>query len=194
MATTKKGARGSRLLNASCVLLAFAMQAACAQTAGTGPGSPIATPASNGSDPQQRFWYDGERRRELRVDPAWVADFRGTKPNLQRRSEAAAPAAGEKKAAGLSTGQSEVLRDESGAPRALPGGVIVRLHERDVGEAAKLFAELGLAPVRALDPQQRTWLVESPAGLESLALANRLHETGRFEMAAPNWWRPRSLK
>lgn len=191
MATTKTCARGSRFLCASWVFLAFAMQAACAQTAGTGTSSPIAASASNGSDAQQRFWYDGERRRELRVDPGWIADFRGAKPKLQRRSEAAA---GEEKAAGLSAGQSEVLRDESGAPRALPGGVIVRLHERDVGDAAKLFSELGLAPVRSLDPQQRTWLVESPAGLESLALANRLHETGRFEMAAPNWWRPRALK
>ena len=38
------------------------------------------------------------------------------------------------------------------------------------------------------------WLVASPPGMASLALANQLHESGRFESAAPNWWRPRALK
>ena len=50
-----------------------------------------------------------------------------------------------------------------------------------------------LAPAaRPLSP--RAWLVESPAGLASLELANRLAATGAFAGAQPNWWVERALK
>lgn len=183
---------GSKLALTAAASLIASMQTACAQARVTGE------PGTNGAHQvvvatQQRFWYDGEQRREIQLDPDWMVDFRGAKPSLERRA-ALSGATSAEKAAPLASGQSVVLRDETGAARALPGGVIVRLQERDVGAAARLFSELGLVPVRPLDPQQRTWLVEAPAGLESLTLANRLHESGRFESAAPNWWRPRALK
>jgi len=184
----KRGFR-SKLALAAAVSLVASMQTACAQV----PPNAGANGAQAAGAPQH-FWYDGERRRELQVDPDWIVDFHGVKPNLQHRPTLPGTAPGTEKASPLAPGQSVVLRDETGAPRALPGGVIVRLREADVGDARQLFAELGLAPLRALDPQQRTWLVEAPVGLESLALANRLHESGRFESAAPNWWRPRALK
>lgn len=184
----------SKLAFATTVTLAALAQAACAQTsnpgANTAAGDARADAAVDAPASQQHFWYDGGQRRTLRVDPAWVADFRGTKPDLARR----AGEAGAEKSPTLAAGQSEVLRDETGAPRALPGGVIVRLREADRGDPQGAFADAGVTPVRALDPRQRTWLVEAPAGLESLALANRLHESGRFESATPNWWRPRALK
>jgi hypothetical protein len=194
---------GSKLALTAAISLVASLQAACAQVAPPNGGASSVSGASGTSaanatqrtdaGTQQRFWYDGENRRELQIDPDWIVDFRGSRPNLERHTPPGATQSAEKEAT-LAPGQSVVLRDETGAPRALPGGVIVRLYERDVGEAQKLFAELGVVPVRALDPQQRTWLVEAPAGLESLALANRLHESGRFESAAPNWWRPRALK
>ncbi|MCD6671409.1 MAG: hypothetical protein LT106_01000 [Burkholderiaceae bacterium] len=184
---------GSKLALTAAISLVASLQTACAQVAPPNGGASSTSGANGaqhaGAGTQQRFWYDGENRRELQVDPDWIVDFRATRPNLERRATQNA-----EKEATLAPGQSVVLRDETGAPRALPGGVIVRLHESDVGKAQKLFAELGVVPVRALDPQQRTWLVEAPAGLESLALANRLHDSGRFESAAPNWWRPRALK
>ncbi|HEY0879568.1 MAG TPA: hypothetical protein VGE10_14060 [Zeimonas sp.] len=184
---------GSRVALVAAIALAASGQTACAQMASTATG-PSNQAAGSAEDTGQRFWYDGERRRELHVDPGWVADFRGAKPNLERRDEAATGTSRGEKDDRLAPGQSEVLRDETGEPRALPGGVIVRLREADIGGAPQLFAALGLTPVRALDPQQRTWLVDSPAGLESLTLANELHESGRFESAVPNWWRPRALK
>lgn len=186
---------GSKVASAAAVSLLGIAQAACAQTASPGADAAGAGGAQRtDAAAQQRFWYDGEHRRALHVDPDWVVDFSGAKPKLEQRAAIPDATSAAAKSTGPAPGQSEVLRDETGAPRALPGGVIVRLHERDVGDAAKLFAELGLKPVRALDPQQRTWLVEAPAGLESLALANELHDSGRFESAAPNWWRPRALK
>lgn len=179
-----------------------------------------------GDDRQQRYWYDGNRKRTLRVDPDWIADFRsrtgaGANEVIANESDtdassAAQPAKANRIAPGArrassrsplervqredgarttrEAGVSEVLRNEAGSPRALPGGVIVRLHESNRRNAHDILVDAGLRPVRALDPEQRTWLVESPAGLESLELANRLHESGRFESASPNWWRPRAPK
>lgn len=182
-------------------------------------------------DRLQRYWYDGKRKRTLRVDPDWVADFRyrtgsgtsesganesGANESGARESGTTPPAKVDRMAPRArrasvrsplervqredsarvtrEAGVSEVLRNEAGSPRALPGGVIVRLQESDRRNAYDILVEAGLRPVRALDPEQRSWLVESPAGLESLELANRLHESGRFESASPNWWRPRALK
>lgn len=199
------------------------------------PGGSRTTPEAD-DDRSQRYWYDGKRKRTLRVDPDWVADFRSRTgsgasdsganesgardPDAGdpggRKSDATPPAKAERtttKAGRASArsplerirrednarvtreaGVSEVLRNEAGSPRALPGGVIVRLQESDRRNAYDILVEAGLRPVRALDPEQRSWLVESPAGLDSLELANRLHESGRFESASPNWWRPRALK
>ena len=60
------------------------------------------------------------RRRVLQVDPEWVVDFHGTNPNLERAPEQSTTAATGKSGPALSVGQSQVLRDETGAPRALP--------------------------------------------------------------------------
>lgn len=88
---------------------------------------------------------------------------------------------------------SPLFIDASGRPRALPGGVIVSLKEvlRDA-QAREQLQAAGLTPVRQIG--ERMWLVESPAGLASLELANRLHATGRFEFVQPNWWQPRTTK
>lgn len=164
-----------------------------AQASGTGAAS-AGKPAGDATT--ERYWYDGNQRRTVRIDPEWIADFR-TKA-ADTRAAARTPlvrADGAEKAAALQdAGVSEVLRDDSGSPRALPGGVIVRVREADLRNARERLEDEGLRPVRALDPEERYWLVEAPAGIESLELANRLHESGRFESASPNWWRPRTLK
>lgn len=154
------------------------------------PSTTVPDASTDADASDQHFWYDGDQRRALRVDPDWVADFRGSKPEFERRETSAHSA----KSSGPAPGVSPVLRDESGDPRALPGGVIVRLRDADLADPRRALIEAGLEPVRAIDPQQRTWLVASAAGLESLELANRLHESGRFAVVTPNWWRPRALK
>lgn len=180
------------------------------------------TPARSRAEPvATHYWFDGDRRRELTIDPERVADFRGASaatrdagtagtPALAKSTPAGSPlrpkAAVEKEPGGaLPEGVSPVLREAS-APasqvRALPGGVIVTLKAAPAStdpaareaQARRELAEAQLEPLRPLDPSHRTWLVASPAGLASLELANRLHESGRFESASPNWWRPRALK
>ena len=50
----------------------------------------------------------------------------------------------------------------------------------------------GLVPLRRIG--ERMWLVESPPGLESLELANRLQDEARFDFVQPNWWQPKTTK
>lgn len=143
-----------------------------------------------------RYWYEDGKRRTLQVDPAWVADFAspaaaqpGKRPSPLKRS-----IGGEKALESLPSGVSPVFRDDHGAQRALAGGIVVRLRQADLQDARARLAAAGLLPIRPIDPEGRTWLVASPAGMPSLDLANQMHESGRFESATPNWWRPRALK
>lgn len=143
------------------------------------------------------YWYEDGEKRSLRIDPAWIADFTSpaTRPAPARpRTPLKRFIGGEKALETLPGGSSPVFRDENGAARALAGGVVVRLRKADVPEARARLADAGLVPVRPLDPEGRNWLVDSAPGLPSLELANQLHESGRFESATPNWWRPRALK
>ena len=88
---------------------------------------------------------------------------------------------------------SPVFVDAGGNPRALAGGVIVSLKEALASEQARARLEgAGLTPVRQIG--ERMWLVESPVGVASLELANRLADTGQFEFVQPNWWQPRTTK
>jgi hypothetical protein len=88
---------------------------------------------------------------------------------------------------------SPVLRDESGRPRSLPGGVVVVLKTpMDETGARALISQAGAIPLHALS--DRLWLVQGPVGLGSLRLANQLQAAGLFESAQPNWWMPRTLK
>lgn len=147
-----------------------------------------ATPAA----PTQHYWYDGAVRRSLFVDDSQHASF---------GAEKAAPSAVLKAGPAVATAKSldrvsPVFRDHpGGSERALPGGVIVRLRQPMAADQARALLESqGLQPVRALGGSSTVWLVASDAGLGSLALANRLHESGLFESASPNWWQHRALK
>lgn len=163
--------------------------------------------AASASDPGRKapllYWYDGEREYRVRIDPQRLADFRvpqlAGKPAVVRpRNEA------EKSADALPAGLSPVFVDPDapGRIRALPGGVIVTLKQVPAGNdaveredlARRRIAAAGVQPLRPIDPDARCWLVESPPGMPSLELANRLHRSGDFESASPNWWQPRALK
>ena len=147
------------------------------------------------------FWYDGGRRRALSLDSSQLADFR------RSAKDAIRPAGDVEKSVGgaLPKDVSPVLRNADAPPsaiRALPGGVLITLKTLPRGDdaahreaqAREELQRLGLEPMRAIDPAQRIWLVASAPGLASLELANRLHESGAFEAATPNWWLPRALK
>ena len=184
--------------SALCValLLAVPLQAAAQGQAPPRKSDPGARAGATKDSAATRYWYEDGKRRALRVDPAWIADFAapaatrpGKRPSPLKRS-----IGGEKALESLPSGASPVFRDDQGAQRALAGGIVVRLREADSKDARARLAAAGLLPIRPIDPQGRTWLVASPAGTPSLDLANQMHESGRFESASPNWWRPRALK
>lgn len=147
---------------------------------------------------QQRYWYDGGERRLLWAESGLQADFGGapgTKQSVIR------PAVGDKTAAGDSGAApagATVYRDQAdagGRLRALPGGVLVGFRPGTTAAAREaLLARHGLRLVRPIGERADWVLVASPPGDVSLDLANRLHESGDFASASPNWWQPRQLK
>jgi hypothetical protein len=176
---------------------AFAMAAAAgAALPGAGPpdaatlgtvGKPVRSARVDKSAPTH-WWHDGIVRRALVLDAALEADF--TPRAAGATAGVLQPARGLKAAAPL---VSPVLRDESGRARALPGGVLVVLKAPlDDAGARALIAQAGATPTRRVS--DTVWLVEAPAGLASLELANRLHQRGLFASAQPDWWVQRTLK
>jgi hypothetical protein len=151
-------------------------------------------------DTATHHWHDGRRRRPLVIDRFLEADFSGDRPVLRMRGARSISAAGpagapgpRAKAESAAAPQSPVFRDDGGQPRALPGGVIVVLQTPLEDAAARaLFASVGARPLQPIDAT--LWLLDSPPGLPSLELANRLHDTGRFAAVEPNWWTPRPRK
>ena len=141
---------------------------------------------------QQLYWYDGGIRRPLWAESGVVADFSGP---TREKSAVLSPSA---LAKSDTRRQSAVFRDHAqpgGPARALPGGVLIRFAPGTTpAQRQAALARHGLTVLRENGPGSDSWLIESPAGEASLALANRLHESGDFEAAAPNWWQPRQLK
>ncbi|HYF60292.1 MAG TPA: hypothetical protein VEA81_15180 [Burkholderiaceae bacterium] len=146
-------------------------------------------PAADAKRPAPtHHWIDGDVRRPLVVDDALRADFSAT----ASKSGVLRPSAGPLKDVAEPL-QSPVLRDESGRARALPGGVLVTFAAAlDEPAARAAVAAQGARVARRI--ADRIWLVESPAGLASLELANRLADSGAFESAQPNWWVARAKK
>lgn len=152
----------------------------------------IALFATGAAHAQQRYWYDGDQRRALWAEPSLVADFAAKSARKDVLLVPPALAKGEPRT------RSPVFRDRAdggGAPRALPGGVILRLRAPlSAGERDALAARHGLASLRELGEGSGLWFAPTAPGLPALELANRLYESGEFATAAPNWWAPRTLK
>ena len=133
-------------------------------------------------------WHDGTSARMLTLDETLEAYFPG---GLPPQGHVLRPAGSTDRAAAAQV--SPVLRDESGRPRGLPGGVVVVLKTpMDEAAARALIGQAGAVALQALS--DRLWLVQGPIGLGSLTLANQMQADGRFESAQPNWWMPRTRK
>ncbi|MFM1988429.1 MAG: hypothetical protein RJA99_1386 [Pseudomonadota bacterium] len=133
-------------------------------------------------------WHDGAVRRPLVPDPTLEADFTPRADGIPGvlRPAGSAPR-------GASAMVSPVYRDDAGRARALPGGVLVVLRAPATEDEGRARIErAGAKPVRRLS--ETLWLVEGPVGQGSLELAERLHGSGGFESAQPNWWVERTLK
>ena len=168
-------------------------------------GSKTANPSHvvNEGGAERPLWIDTSRVVEFpqaggtgqpairAAEPGEVSESTRTGKLDGKASDIASPAA--PPAAPPAPQVSPVFVDASGQPRALPGGIIVGLKQglREA-QAREQLQAAGLAPLRQIG--ERMWLVESPLGLASLELANRLHATGQFDFVQPNWWQPRTTK
>ncbi|MDO4636874.1 MAG: hypothetical protein Q4B13_04915 [Lautropia sp.] len=88
---------------------------------------------------------------------------------------------------------SPVLKDAAGRRYSLPGGLIVTLKEEmSETDGRALLISAGLKPERQITG--RVWIVNSPAGLETINMANQQNAKGIFTDVSPNWWTKRALK
>jgi hypothetical protein len=139
------------------------------------------------------FWYDGGERKLIALDANRIVRFQA-----DGKASILPKALSQEKSISSTASQTESpLFIENGRRRALPGGLIVNLKQaRDEQDAREQLKARGLVPVRLIqgDAQARNWIVASPIGLETLTMANQLHESGQFASVAPNWWTELSKK
>lgn len=175
--------------------VAVALAPLAARGALPAPGPAAGPPVGTAAKPARiatkavstHAWHDGASRRDLTLEPGLIADFSpsvASGPVLRPASvQDSVPA----------VFSSPVLRDDAGRLRALPGGVLLVLSAPlDDAAAQALLQRAGVARAQRLGAT--LWRVDGPAGLASLELANRLHATGLFAAAQPNWWIARTTK
>jgi hypothetical protein len=141
------------------------------------------------------YYYDGMTKRSLVMDSQqWASVKDGvTGKSVELRSLTV----NEKSAIGKTSTNtivgSPVYRvGETGAPMALPGGIIVKPKAGDTNVEGRLKAK-GFEIERPIGGSGAL-LIKSAEGSSSLDIANKLHESGEFESASPNWWRERRKK
>ena len=183
-------------------------------TPGNEQADSTSTEAAKNTASASLYWYDGPHKRMLDVDPRRLADFGNNDQGSAAQPkliEQTATLTGKDQPANVAgkvgtvtrEGVSPVFKDASSGQDAgaLPGGVMVRtLRPVDAASANAMARAFGSGNVRPIgsptnqDGLHDFWLFETPAGLPALELANRLHESGQVDSAAPNWWKIRQLK
>ncbi len=148
------------------------------------------------------YFYDGANRIALTMDSEKWADVKDgvstsiRSANSQEKSMIAATKSIVGKSASSSTSMaagSPVFKSSfSGSTMALAGGVIVVPKDGDT-KAEENLSKRGLRIIRKIGATGAL-LVASDQGMASLYLANKLHESGEFASASPNWWRDRVKK
>lgn len=127
---------------------------------------------------EECYWYDGARRRTIWMDP-----------------DASIPFAANGVTDAVGTRRSPLFHASAGAGAddpgmALPGNVIAMLDPLWTREEVDRWASRNaLVLLRPVSGMPNTYIIESEAGLASLLLANRLHESGEGVRCSPNWWR-----
>ncbi|MGB7180491.1 MAG: hypothetical protein WA888_04895 [Burkholderiaceae bacterium] len=175
-------------------LTKFAMQIACVVTTSVacatsnsaGPEQASQGSLQTGSAVQTYHWYDGGKRRSIRMAPEFIADFE-RKDVIQK--------GGSSKSAREKSSPVFVDANNQTSLRALPGGVIVRFKRvMSQAQANGLLRQFDTNTIRQIGSTGKTWLVSSSPGLPGLELANEIYESGLVQSASPNWWQQRKLK
>jgi hypothetical protein len=77
----------------------------------------------------------------------------------------------------------------AGRLMALPGGVIIQFRpEWTTEQVSEWIANHGYTVRQKLNITGQWYILDSPAGLASLEMANTIHGSGDVVSATPNWW------
>ncbi|NOY71897.1 MAG: hypothetical protein GXP14_05895 [Gammaproteobacteria bacterium] len=167
------------------------------------------------AEPQRYFWYDGDEKRSVWVNPELIAEFKvQTEANAQLKSldttkkintqlpfvrflkieadDTSIQAVGKSVNEGDNSQFSPVLHDAasiSGIKRALPGNVLVQMKfDWSQEKIEAWFEKYNLIAIKSLTFAPNAFLIQTQSGLDSLDIANRIYETGDVVLASPNWW------
>ncbi len=158
---------------------------------------------------QHYFWYDGNQKRTVWVNPNLVAEFnRSAQPSTEHSTQKIKTSPSFIRFLTIETDSTVLKSTEkqlspvlhssasiSGTKKALPGNVIVQMKPSWTAEQIKTwFEKQNITAIRPLTFAPNAFLIQSNAGLESLNLANRLYETGDVVLASPNWWQERTTR
>lgn len=172
------------------------------------------TAAMNAAADAQYYYYDGNNKIPLALDPALVMDFNASA--APSSVKAALPAATVAETVGKATlynipqnqqnsaavtglfmgnnGVSPVFyrgaASTAGQLLALPGGVIVNFNAEwsDI-QVRDWVAAKGYSIQQRLNISGNWYVIRTAAGLASLDAGNAIHESGEVISASPNWWR-----
>lgn len=156
-------------------------------------------------------WYDGQQERRLYVDQLLRAqiDFPEAEASTRTASAQTQPGparirlvrdetrearrARTEQAASSGAQLVPVYRDFPHGPlRVASGGVLLRLPaDWSLEQQAQWLAQENLAVINSPNASNGYWLVASPPGEASLALAAELFQQPEVISASPNWWQPR---
>jgi len=173
--------------------------------------------AEDGSEAlEPHYYYDGELRREVWMDPTRLLELRpddagsatvqqlysaaarpGVTTRFHRiwelegaRSDDAAVLLGSGDPDGRFTPLFQPAPNGTGSGLGLPGGIIVVLDpEWNRSQVTSWLASEDLVHLRDLPLAPNALLVASRPGLPGLQRANALFESGTVLRAQPNWWR-----
>ncbi len=168
------------------------------------------------SESQRYFWYDGDEKRAVWVNPKLMAEFKiQPETSAQSRSldttkkinpqplfvrflkteDASRNAVGRSLSTDTNSQFSPVLHDGaliSGIKRALPGNVLIQMKPDWSQEEIEVWLEEhNLTVIKPLTFAPNAFLIKTKLGLDSLNTANRIFETGDVVLASPNWWQER---
>lgn len=165
---------------------------------------------------QAYVWYDGDRERQVWLNPQIVAEFnpdpqgesslksayaaarimhtkrRQAAVRLWKLNDTAETAIRSLKTIHPQGKYSAVLHDgpsSTGRMRALPGNVIVYLDPQwDETAVSHWLSSHKLEIVKKLEIGPNIYVIKTGPGLEALATANALYRSGEVKAAFPDWW------
>jgi len=170
--------------------------------------------AKKSAESPHYFWYDGDEKRSVWVNPTLMVEF---KPQVKMRtqlksrygakeidtqssfvrfweieSDASISLFTRSLNQGMGARFSPILYDSvsiSGTKRALPGNILVQMKpEWSQKKIEDWFDERDLIVIKPINFIPNTFLIQIKSGLNSLHTANRVYETGDVLLASPNWW------